>query len=219
MRIAVIGPSWGAAWGGLFARSGHSVVFAGRDFNKAKATANGVGHGTQAADVAAAVYAADIVVITVPFDRYPAVARDAGAALSGRIVIDTSSQINWRADPPEVFTVPGGLTAAQHQQLALAPARLVKAFTFISVQEVDELAQRVGYQRIAVPLAGDDDSAKKTVAAFIKSVGFVPVDVGGLNDAHLIELTTFDDWLPPLTEPETRERIEARRAVAMKEAT
>ena len=37
---------------------------------------------------------------------------------------------------------------------------------------------------MAIPLAGDDEAAKATVAALIEALGFDPVDAGGLGDSR-----------------------------------
>lgn len=217
MRIAIVGPSWGSGLGSMFAHAGHTVVFASHDLDRARSAAAQAGDGVRAANVLPAVDQSEVVVMVVPFDRYPDVAREAAEVLQGKVVVDTSSPINWRGEQPEIFTVPNGLSGAQHQQLAMSPAKVVKAFNYIyGTGNLAALASRVGYERVAVPLAADDRGAKKTVANLIKSVGFVPVDVGGLADAHVIEPSTFDDWLQPMTETETRKRITAKRGIAMK---
>lgn len=129
MRIAIIGPGgMGGGIGRLLARAGHKVIFSGsRSPEKLAHAAELAGPNARTASVPDAAAEADVVVVAVPFDRYPEVAREAGEALPGKLVIDTSNPITVRDERVEFLDVPGGLTAAQYQQLTLGEGRLVKA--------------------------------------------------------------------------------------------
>lgn len=160
MRVAIIG-SAGADIGRLLARAGHDVLFSGsRDPQKLAHAAELAGPNARIASVGDAVEEAEVVVMAVPFQRYPDVARDVGEALAGKVVIDTSNPIDVRDGWVEFLDVPDGLTAAQHQQSRLGDVRLVKAFNMLCPSSIHELAARTGDERAAVPFAGDDPVAE-----------------------------------------------------------
>lgn len=214
MRTAVIGPSGlGGKLGGLLARSGHDVVFAGsRDPEKLARAAEQAGPNARTADVPTAVEDADVVVLAVPFESYPNVADQAGSALQGKIVIDTSNPIVVRDGEVEWLDIPVVLTAAQYQLLQLGDVRLVKAFNLLCASSIEEDARRTGDDRVAVLFVGDDRAGRRTAATLIADAGFVPVDAGGLVDARIIEPASVDDWLQPLTGDEASRLVQDRTA-------
>lgn len=100
----------------------------------------------------------------------------------------------------------------RHQQRTLGDVRLVKAFNLIcDSEDLGELAQRTGDNRVSVPFAGDDRVARRTTATLIGDVGFVPIDVGDLADAGIIEPASRAD-VPPLAELDARRFVAARRS-------
>ena len=63
--------------------------------------------------------------------------------------------------------------------------KVVKAFNTIAMTKIRSLAkpnQPAG--RIAIPIAGDDATAKQTVAALIEKIGFDVVDLGDLANSY-----------------------------------
>jgi predicted dinucleotide-binding enzyme len=212
MRIAIIGPGgMGGGIGRLLAGAGHDVVLSGsRNPQKLAHAAEVPGPNASTAAVPDAAAEAEVVVIAVPFDRYADVAREAREALRGKAVIDTSNPITVRDGQVEFLDIPDGLTAAQYQQLTLGDVRLVKAFNAICASEIDELATRTGDDRAAILIAGDDPTAKETTARLIADANFVPIDVGGLADASILEPASIEDGLPVVTEREARDLVRDR---------
>jgi predicted dinucleotide-binding enzyme len=61
---------------------------------------------------------------------------------------------------------------------------VVTAFSTIVWQHLRDRGRPAGDpDRLAIPLAGDDDDAKRAVAGLIDQSGFDPVDTGKLADA------------------------------------
>jgi predicted dinucleotide-binding enzyme len=220
MRIAIIGPGgMGGGIGRLLARAGHEVVFSGsRNPQKLAHAAELAGPNARTASVPDAEAEAEVVVIAVPFDRYPDVAREAGEALRGKVVIDTSNPITVRDGQVQFLDIPGGVTAAQHQQSTLGDVRLVKAFNAICASSIDELAARTSDGRAAILLVGDDPAAKETAARLVEDANFVPVDVGALADAAILEPISTEDALPVLTEREARRLVPDRATIQSRKA-
>lgn len=203
----------GGGIGRLLARAGHEVVFSGsRSPEKLARAAELAGPTARTAGVVDAAADGDVVVVAVPFDRYPDIAREAGEGLKGKIVIDTSNPIAVRDGHVEFLGLPDGVTAAQYQQRVLGDVRLVKAFSAICASEIDELAERTGDERAAILFTGDDPSAKETAARLIADANFVPVDGGGLADASILDPASVEEALPVLTEREARKLLGDRVA-------
>lgn len=60
----------------------------------------------------------------------------------------------------------------------------MKAFNTIQAQHLLENGRPAGApDRIALPVAGDDPEAKRTVMELVDALGFDPVDGGSLDDS------------------------------------
>jgi 8-hydroxy-5-deazaflavin:NADPH oxidoreductase len=77
----------------------------------------------------------------------------------------------------------GAATTSELIQHHIQGASVVKAFNTIFWQHLRDRGRPAGDPaRLAVPLAGDDDEAKRTVASLIDQLGFDTVDTGTLAD-------------------------------------
>lgn len=183
--IAVIGTgNVGAALGQRFAQVGHRVIYGSRDPSRpavARLVAS-TGPSASAATQTAAAQAAEIVVLAVPWDAVEPLTRSLGS-MSGRIVIDPTNPRRIAADGLRDYAFEG--SNAERIQ-ALAPAAfVVKAFSTLGAETM--LDPRIAGGPVSVPIAGDDANAKRVVAELVAAIGLVPVDVGPLRYAHVIE--------------------------------
>ena len=186
MDIAIIGAgNVGRSLAGAFVRAGHSVTVASRDPEDAGSVASATG-ALRADSNAAAVAAAEIVVLATPFSSAPEIAAEIGDAVSGKIVVDVSNRMSFGADGPDIDT-----TTSNAEELArLLPSAIVaKAFNtlFASNQNdpVTDGIQLDGY------VAADDDAARAAVLDLVASIGLNPVDVGPLSRARQLEGLAF----------------------------
>lgn len=129
-----------------------------------------------------AVEGADVVVITIPVKNIPDLPRDLFAnARENLVVIDTGNyypQRDGRIEPIEQ-----GTTESRWVSQRLGRP-VVKAFNNIYAQHLLEKGlPRGAAGRIALPLAGDDESAKAVVIALLDDLGFDGVDAGSLDDS------------------------------------
>ena len=77
-------------------------------------------------------------------------------------------------------------------------ASVVKAFNTIFGQHLRDRGRPAGDpDRLAIPLAGDDDDAKRAVAGLIDQSGFDPVDTGKLADAGAARSRARRPSVPP----------------------
>ncbi|MFC6606884.1 NADPH-dependent F420 reductase [Amorphoplanes digitatis] len=121
----------------------------------------------------------DIAVVTVPLKAYRAVPAD---ALKGKVVIDTN---NYYPERDGVITEleEGAATTGELLQRHLADAHVVKGFNNIYFKHLATLNRPAGAaDRTALPIAGDDADAKRTVTEFLDRIGYDTVDVGPLAE-------------------------------------
>lgn len=171
------------ALGTLWAKKGHELFFGSRDLTKACLLADFVGYGSQAGNFAEAVQFGDVVLLAVHWEGVNNALKLAGS-LQGKILIDCNNAVD-----PQNFELAMGFTTSLAEEIAKAApgAKVVKAFNtlFQEVFELEEAQLRV--HQISCFICGDDNKAKGVVASLADEIGFVPIDVGALNKARLVE--------------------------------
>lgn len=183
MKILIIGT--GSMGRGIATRAiagKHRVTVHDEDGGKAQFLARELGV-TVAADLRAAVSSSDLVILATPFEGNVALARALGSVLDGKIVVDISNPLNDTYS--DLVTAPGSSAAETIRALLPEGTKLVKAFNTTFAGTL--VAGQVAGQTLDVLIAGDDDAAKATVAAFVTSGGLTAIDVGALRRARQLE--------------------------------
>ncbi|GAB1643689.1 NADPH-dependent F420 reductase [Krasilnikovia sp. MM14-A1259] len=164
----------------LAVAAGHDVVLSNsRGPETLQDLVSELGARARAGTPTEAATAGDIVIVTVPLKAY----RDVPAApLAGKVVIDTNNYY-----PDRDGTIPeledGSTTTGELLQHHLADAHVVKGFNNIFFRHLASLSRPAGSaDRTALPIAGDDEGAKRTVTDFLDSIGYDTVDVGPLAE-------------------------------------
>lgn len=139
--------------------------------------------GCEAASVPEVPAHSDIVVLTVPLT---AAFKLQPSLLEGRIVIDTNNYYPDRDGRIE------GLDRRQtttSQMIAnhFPGATIVKAFNAIMAKDLLSPVRLPNGSKRALPIAGDDPSAKATVEALQADFGYETVDAGSLADSWRFE--------------------------------
>jgi predicted dinucleotide-binding enzyme len=180
MRLGIIGA--GHIGGNLARRgalAGYDVTVSfGRDRTKLDALAAETG-GTAAGPAQAA--AADLVVLSVPWDVIDAALAQAGP-LAGQVVIDTTNQFGRDA----AASLKGG-TAARRNANRMPGARYTKCFNTLTAGFQAAAATRTGDSRVVQWIAGDDAAAKAVVAEFVAACGYEPIDLAGIDNCGIME--------------------------------
>lgn len=183
--IAIIGTgNVGSALGQRFAESGHEVYYGSRnpESDSVRQLVEASGPAARATSQADAAAAADIVVLAVPWDVVEPLTMALGD-LSGKIVVDPTNPRRIADDGLRDYAFPD--SNAERIQ-ALAPdAYVVKAFSTLGTATMMNPEGAGG--PVSIPLAGDDANAKRIIANLVSDIGLVPVDVGPLRYAHVIE--------------------------------
>ncbi|PWW23849.1 hypothetical protein JD79_03025 [Geodermatophilus normandii] len=141
----------------------------------------------RAATAAEAGAAGDLVVVTVPLKAVDDVPVE---PLAGKVVIDTNNYYPQR-DGHIAALDDETTTTAELLQDHLPTSRVVKAFNHILAADITARRTPPGTpNRRALAIAGDDASAKETVASFIDELGFDVVDLGPLAEGWRIQRDT-----------------------------
>lgn len=155
-----------------------------------------------------AAQSGEIVVITIPLKEYKTVPV---APLAGKVVIDTNNYYPQRdGHIPELDNE--STTTSELLQAHLPTSKVVKAFNHIYAAALTTDGQPAGTKnRRALVIAGDDQSAKATVARLLDQFGFDTVDAGPLKEGWRIQRDT-PGYGPRRTAEELRRDLaEAKR--------
>lgn len=183
MRIGIIGAgNIGATLTRRLTAAGHDVSVAN---SRGPDTLAELAAETGAAAVTAADAArhAEVVIVTIPEKRIPDLPDGIlDAAAEGAVVIDTGNYYPQRRDG-KIESIESGMPESVWVAEQLGRP-VIKAFNNIYARHLLELGKPAGSpDRIALPVAGDDETAKATVMRLVDEIGFDPVDAGGLADS------------------------------------
>lgn len=183
MKIGIIGAgNIGSALTRRFTQLGHHVAVAnsrGPDTLRELAEET----GAIAVSVDEAALDADVVVVTIPESKVPdlPVGFLDGAA-KDVVVIDTGNYYPQQRDG-RIAEIEEGMTESRWVATQIGYP-VIKAFNGISAPHLLADGKPEGTpRRIALPVAGDDDRAKRVVMELVNELGFDPVDAGGLDDS------------------------------------
>jgi predicted dinucleotide-binding enzyme len=184
MKIGIIGA--GNIGGNLtrrLAALGHDVSVAN---SRGPETLKDLARETGATPVRAedAAKGAEVVVVTVPLKAVPDLpAGLLDGAAEGVAVIDTNNYYPKQRDGRIDAIEDGGLTESRWVEQHLGHP-VIKAFNGTYAQDILDRALPAGHpDRMALPVAGDDEAAKAKVRALIDELGFDTVDAGGIDDS------------------------------------
>lgn len=128
--------------------------------------------------VAGAADDADFVVLAVPYMTVVDVLGEL-APPAGRIVVDATN--------PFGRPIPDGHTSTAALVAATVPhCRVVKAFNVVGAEHMTD-PRLAGGARVLLPVAADDDDARSAVSALAREIGFDAIEVGGLENAEIME--------------------------------
>ncbi|MEV2245598.1 NAD(P)-binding domain-containing protein [Streptomyces sp. NPDC049970] len=182
MKIGIIGA--GNIGGNLTRRLtalGHDVAVAN---SRGPETLKALAEETGATPVTSTEAArdAEIVVVTVPLGSVPDLPSGIlDGAAEGVVVIDTGNYYPQRDG--RIPAIEDGLTESRWTEQHIGHP-VIKAFNGTYAQDILERPLPHGAPgRQALPVAGDDLAAKRTVRDLIDELGFDTVDAGGLDDS------------------------------------
>ena len=183
MDIGIIGAgNIGATSARLLAAAGHRVALANsRGPDSLAGTVAAMEGDVRAATVPEAAEFGEVVIVAIPFGRY----EDLPAGpLAGRIVIDANNYYPGR-DGAFAEIDARGATSSGLLQAHLARSVVVKALNTMEASRLGGDGRPAGDpDRLALPVAGGDEEAKRIVIALLDQMGFDGVDAGTLEDGR-----------------------------------
>jgi len=190
MKVGIIGSSGVAkALANGFLREGHEVKLGSRDPSKLADWVKEAGKEASAGTFEEAAKFGDLIVVAVPGTAIDNVVQLTGSKnFDGKTVIDATNPLDSSGGKGPKLVGSIGSSAGEILQKLLPGAHVVKAFN------------TVGHANYYKPkfsdtpdmfLCGDNAAAKDQVSTIIKSFGWNPVDVGGIETSHYLEATAM----------------------------
>ena len=191
--LAVIGGT-GEEGSGLalrWAAAGYPVLIGSRSRERAGAAAEELSSLLPASNSAriggdtnaAASAAADVIILSVPYDSQAGIIEQIREGCQGKTVVSVVVPLK----PPRVSHVwrpPGGSAAEEAQALLGDGARVVAAFQNISATHLKELDHSVDCD---ILITGDDRAAKQTAIELAQAAGMRGIDAGPLVNSSVSE--------------------------------
>jgi len=130
-----------------------------------------------------AIIPADIVILAIPFSACQELCLELSEILSNKIIIDCTNPLNPDWSP---IHLENNMSAAEKIAQWLPKATIVKAFNTIFADMMDK-SLTLKNQKITAFIASDNNIAKQKVINLAETMGFNPLDVGGLHVAKYLE--------------------------------
>lgn len=188
--IAVIGGT-GKEGKGLarrWAHAGHDVIIGSRDAARAEAAAGELNAALGTANIrglgnADAAQAAEVVVLSVPYEAHRATLEMIKDGTQGKVLIDVTAPLD-PANKRKAYRVPEGSAGLAAQQFLGDAVRVVSAFQNISYTHLTDVEEDPSCD---VLVCGNDKEAKKIVIGLAKDAGMTAFDAGPIENAVVAE--------------------------------
>ncbi len=189
MKVGIIGSGEvGQHLGTGFAATGHEVMVGSREPASEKLAKWTSAAGPKASTgtfADAAKFGELVVVATLWSGTESALRLAAPANLAGKVVIDATNPLAFRENGPPGLALGHTDSGGEQVQRWLPSSHVVKAFNIVGNEDMFRPEFPGGPPDMF--FCGNDEGAKKSVAAILQSFGWNPVDIGGLEGARLME--------------------------------
>ncbi|GBR07051.1 NADPH-dependent F420 reductase [Acetobacter oeni] len=183
MKIGIIGAGQiGGTLTRRFTATGHQVKIANsRGPETLSALAKET--GAQAVTAQDAVRDVDLIVVTIPEKNIPALGKTLFASVPQNVVVVDTGNYYPRERDGRIAAIESGTPESVWVSQHLGRP-VIKAFNNIYAKHLLENGKPAGTPgRIALPVSGDDATAKQTVMKLINEIGFDAVDDGPLAES------------------------------------
>jgi predicted dinucleotide-binding enzyme len=188
MRIGILGTGdVGQALGDAFVALGHEVKMGSRSAKNEKALAWTKHAGPKASEGTfrdAAAFGEIVVLATLGVANESALRAAGVETLRGKIVIDTTNPLDFAGGIPKL-AVGADDSGGERVQKLLPDSHVVKAFNTVGHAHMFRPTFPGGPPDMF--LCGNDDGAKKKVAAIVRDFGWEVVDLGGIDSSRYLE--------------------------------
>lgn len=180
--IAMIGSGdMGSALGRLWAAAGYHVIFSSRHPDELDPVVKAAGHGAEAAPVGEAIARADIICLAVPYKAEPSIAKEHGAAMRGKVLVNVDNALAYRDG--DIAREAEAVGEAIYSARLFEGTRFIRAFNrkaAFSFPDPDEV-EAASYD---MPWTTNDPSVRPIAEALIRAAGGRPIYEGGLENAR-----------------------------------
>jgi predicted dinucleotide-binding enzyme len=181
MKIGIIGSgNIGSTLARKLSKAGHSVLIANsRGPETLKDLANEI--GARAVTAQEAAEAVDVVILSIPFGKLP-VLKELFAAVPDKLVVaDTSNYFPFRDG--QIPAIDGGEVESLWVSHQIGHP-VIKAWNNVLAATLAGKGLSAGGEgQIALPVAGDDPTAKKIIMSLVEDTGFDAIDGGSLAES------------------------------------
>jgi 8-hydroxy-5-deazaflavin:NADPH oxidoreductase len=189
MKIAILGTGdVGQRLGSGFLSLGHEVKMGSRDPKNEKLNQWVAANGKNASggSFAEAAKFGEVIVLATLWSGTENAIRLAGPDnFKGKVVIDATNPLIFADGKPPQLALGWNDSGGEQVQRWLQGARVVKAFNIVGNAHFVHPDFPDGPPDMFI--AGNDNSAKKTVAGFLEQFGWPVIDIGGIEGARLLE--------------------------------
>ena len=171
------------------AQAGHPTILGSRSVDRAIETAETIGVDGVTGGSNSDAAAADLVIVTVPYDGHADLLASLAEPLAGKIVVDCVNPLGFDAQGPYALTVADG-SAAEEAQRILPDSTVIAAFHHLSAVRLEDPEVRDFDEDVLV--LGEDRDAVGTVIELAAAAlpGGRGVYAGRLRNAHQVEALT-----------------------------
>ncbi len=188
-KVAVIGlGNIGKAIATNLVKGNHPVILASRDDEKSQELANQLGKLTISKSITEAIVNADVVIPALHFNNLKEFFKNYASELDGKIIIDVSNPIAPDGNGGFKKIIEESESATKIlMDFIPKNSRLVKAFGTLGAVALNEESFLEPYRKVLF-YASDNIKTNGQVEELIRSSGFEPFHIGGLDNAIRIEV-------------------------------
>lgn len=191
-KLAILGGTGGQGFGLAlrFAAGGEHVVIGSRSAERAEEAAAKIRAALPQAWVegrenVAAADAAGRIVLALPVEGLMTFLEQGGRHLAGKLVVDAMVPLVVHKRVAELESIGGAPSVSELVQGSVPDARVVCAFKNVPSESLQDLSRTLSSDVI---LCGDDDEARREVAALVEHVpGLRAIEAGPLRLARYVE--------------------------------
>jgi predicted dinucleotide-binding enzyme len=188
-KVAIIGlGNIGKSVAHNLIKGNHPIMLASRDMEKSQALAKELGSQAEAKEIADAITEADVIIPAIYFNSLKEFFKTYSAELEGKVILDVSNPI--APDGNGGFKkIIGESESAAKILIDFIPgsAKLIKAFGTLGAASLSGEAFSEPDQKVLF-YASDSINSNAKVEELITNSGFVPLHIGGLDNAIRIEV-------------------------------
>ena len=211
-KVAVIGiGNIGKAIATNLVKGNHSVILASRDNEKTKALAEQLGNLATTNEIADAIREADVIIPAIYFNALKEFFQTFSKELEGKIIIDVSNPIAPDGNGGFKKIIAENESAGKIlSELIPKTAKLIKAFGTLGAGSLLNSAFNEPDKKVLF-YASDSTNSNQQIEELITSSGFIPFNVGGIDQSIKIEvfgdLHEFGALGKPVTLAEAKSKI------------